>query len=101
MTKWLERQEAIRKQNAYLDWLNISDQNPKEHEPTSHFRQQRYKIAKHPSYPQTTVISLTERFGAVDFLLRLHDFFKKTLPPNSFHIPTICSSTLRYCASYQ
>ena len=106
MAQWLERQEAICKHNKYLDWLDIPRRTSKDlargqpskhtarkekgdQETTVNIGQRRSEIAKHPTYPRTTITSLVQNFGAVDFLSCLHNFFKKTLSPRSFRPPTI------------
>jgi hypothetical protein len=101
MTRWLTRQEAVRQQDSYLDWLGISRQKQQRARSRhtkitipdypfmlSQYRR-RFEVIKTPSYPNTSVSTLIKDYGASDFIPRLNDFFMKNLAPRSFQAATM------------
>ncbi|KAF8157857.1 hypothetical protein B0H34DRAFT_656376, partial [Crassisporium funariophilum] len=98
MTVWLRRREAVERFSLYLQWVmpeyaaevargldvdveeNESDDG--EEEDTKHPQDQIisapvYTIAKEPALPQVTVQSITQDFGAEDFLTHLTAFLQE------------------------
>ncbi|KAI0696099.1 hypothetical protein BC835DRAFT_1272404 [Cytidiella melzeri] len=111
MTTWMERQDAVRRFDQYLQWLKAGhnsqlpsrsgDNNTEEAEdaekdgeeveqetaPESHARadvdSEEYTISKRPAFPSTSVKTITEEFGALDFIRCLEDFVTKTAASNA------------------
>ncbi|KAF8589286.1 hypothetical protein K439DRAFT_1612873 [Ramaria rubella] len=98
MTKWITRQEKIHVFTAYLQWQVVTgdiNEGHSEEEPidmisesTAHFAAQEeeinfghtYHVAKHASFPNTSVPTIIEQFGAGHFLLALAAFLKHINP---------------------
>jgi len=90
MTVWLQRKEAMAIHKAFLAWLNdlsiepsTSDYSSEEEvnaesENISHLRG--YAIAKRPPFPATSINTLINSYGALDFVSALNDFLKENLP---------------------
>ncbi|THG93494.1 hypothetical protein EW026_g7758 [Hermanssonia centrifuga] len=98
MTAWLERQEAVRRFEAYLDWLEVSQRDAEETEDSSDDEEPEddveieeieesematqgslrttrctYKIAKKPPFPRTTIETIVSDYGASNFVNCLQD----------------------------
>ncbi|KAI0694820.1 hypothetical protein C8Q76DRAFT_634235 [Earliella scabrosa] len=101
MTRWLDRQEAVHRFSAYLDWamperatstveredsLSDDEEDPQAEEDrveparlnaTEDPFIRGYSIAKVPAYPSLTVAQLIHEFGATDFIRCLSDYLHK------------------------
>ncbi|KAF8579899.1 hypothetical protein K439DRAFT_1648365 [Ramaria rubella] len=103
MTKWITRQEKIHAFTAYLQWrvgAGDIDEGHGEEEPIdmigestaqpnplhSEAREEEinvgrtYHVAKHAGFPNTSVPTIIEQFGAVHFLPALAAFLKRINP---------------------
>ena len=91
MTKWLQRQEAINRRSAYLDWVSLSTVS------TSHSHQKQhtdlglftssgikpghaYCLPKSCPFPNSPISHLTLAFGALDFVPAFQAFLNKHIP---------------------
>ncbi|KAI0689643.1 hypothetical protein BC835DRAFT_1282577, partial [Cytidiella melzeri] len=116
MTTWMERQDAVQRLDQYLQWLKAGrkSQQPsrsgyndteeaedaekdgeeveQETAPESHVRadddSEEYKISKRPAFPSTSVKTITEEFGAPDYIRCLEEFVTKTVASSSASRPS-------------
>jgi len=107
MTKWLQRQEAIHRHCAYLEWISLKNVPPNDldflesdedieepifanpHQaqaaistftPTGIVPGHAYRVTKHCPFPSIPVNRLNSSFGAVDFVAAFQSFLTKHLP---------------------
>ncbi|KAH9979692.1 hypothetical protein BJV74DRAFT_879402 [Russula compacta] len=96
MTLWLQRQEAVDRHTAYLDWISTSrsrnelttsdgsdsDDSDAENEPifSSHPKRHAYHLPKTCPLPSTPVSRLISAFGATTFVSAFQAFLTKHIP---------------------
>jgi hypothetical protein len=107
MTKWLQRQEAIHRHSAYLEWISLKNVPPNDLDfldsdedieepifansrqaqaaistfmPTGIAPGHAYRVTKHCPFPSIPVNRLNSSFGAVDFVSAFQSFLTKHLP---------------------
>ncbi|KAG6882933.1 hypothetical protein C0992_010258, partial [Termitomyces sp. T32_za158] len=118
MTVWLRRQEAIHRFRQYLQWVQpdsdytkkvrnenfharsvggnedeIDDVDDRHNDVTmrpqhQHDQTSSYRVSKKPSFPQLTIASISEDFGAVDFVNQLTSFLTNH-PLHFANIPAV------------
>jgi hypothetical protein len=86
MTKWLQRQEAVDRHSAYLDWVSTTQSNSSSMQDSRLFTASgikpghAYLMTKTCPFPNTPVSHLRSAFGSVDFVPALQAFLNKHIP---------------------
>jgi len=89
MTKWLQRQEAVDRHSAYLDWVlparvptstshDIEDSGPVT--PSGIIPGHEYRLPKTCPFPSLSVNRLVSTYGALDFVPAFQAFLTKHKP---------------------
>jgi hypothetical protein len=90
MTKWLQRQEAVDRQSAYLDWVSATPMSTSSARcdtpdsrlftPSGIVPGHAYRLRKRCPFPKTPVSRLVSAFGAQDFVHAFQAFLNKHMP---------------------
>jgi hypothetical protein len=87
MTKWLQRQEAVDRHSAYLDWVSAAPMSTSGTMPDSRLFTpsgiipgHAYRLRKSCPFPKTSVNRLVSAFGAQDFVPAFQAFLNKYMP---------------------
>lgn len=87
MTKWLQRQEAVDRHSAYLNWVSAASmstsrtvQESGPFSPSGIIPGHAYHLPKTCPFPNTSVNRLVSAFGAPDFVPAFQAFLNKQIP---------------------
>jgi hypothetical protein len=88
MAKWLQRQEAVDRQSAYLEWVSTTPTNSRSMQdsedgpftPSGIKPGHAYCLAKTCPFPDIPVTDIMSAFGALDFVPACQTFLSKHMP---------------------
>ena len=98
MTKWLQRQEAVDRHSAYLDWVLAAPMSTSRRvsgmpdlrlfTPSGIVPGHAYRLRKSCPFPNTSVSRLALEFGAQDFVPAFQAFLNKHIPDSRISAST-------------